>query len=84
VEERDTIRRRLMEGDKFTPYATLFKLEPYPDGTGKGAELVACLACNELFLLTELLSGELEEDHCPHCGIAAGEFWKGKPHLEVP
>lgn len=68
--------------DEFTPYATMFKIA---NGDVNGChKVVECVSCRGLFPLADLLSGELNEDHCPACNTHSSQFWKGRPHRPVP
>lgn len=69
-------------GEKFIPYATMFKIAASDvNGCHK---VVECVNCRGLFPLSDLLSGELEENHCPACGVSGVEYWRDKPHQVVP
>ena len=81
---------------EFIPYATLFKI-PYrratqlcgekEDGTAwvPPADRVVCLECERLFLLKDLLAGELnEEGPCPSCKTLAKDHWRDKSCLVLP
>ncbi len=61
----------------FVPLATMFKLVD-PDSSA-----VECVKCGTMFPLSDLLSGELEEDECPRCLTTSGMYWTGKPHRKV-
>ncbi len=64
--------------EPFVPYATMFKLSEADSGT------VECVACNAMFPLSDLLSGELEENHCPECRNYADSYWRRFRHRVVP
>jgi len=64
--------------EPFVPYATMFKLDRPDAGT------VECVACNAMFPLVDLLSGELEEIHCPKCRSYAPTYWRRFRHRVVP
>jgi hypothetical protein len=64
--------------EPFVPWATMFKLDR-PDGN-----VVECVACRAMFLRSDLMDGELEENHCPRCNTSASEHWRGRPHRIVP
>ncbi len=61
----------------FVPLATMFKLGE-PDSS-----TVECVKCKAMFPLSDILSGELEEDECPRCMTTVGMYWTGKPHRKV-
>lgn len=62
----------------FLPYATMFKLFEIDSSA------VECVACNAMFPLSDLLSGELEEDKCPKCHNHAAQYWRRFRHRVVP
>lgn len=64
--------------EPFVPFATMFKLDRPDGGT------VECVACSAMFPLSDLLEGELEEDHCPKCRNHASSYWRRFRHRPVP
>lgn len=60
--------------EPFLPFPTMFKLS-HPDSS-----TVECVACGAMFPLEDLLSGELEEDECPHCMENKSTYWARRPH----
>lgn len=66
-----------LRNGKFTPFATMFKM------TKVDSDLVECVSCGSVYQANDLLSGELNENHCPKCGTKSAEFWSGKPHRMV-
>jgi len=65
-------------GEKFVPYATMFKLNT------SDSDFVNCINCNAPFPLQDLLEHELNEDQCPECKVWDVQYWKEKPHRKVP
>lgn len=67
-----------LENKRFTPYETMFKL-PEPDSL-----VVECVNCAAMYPVKDLLSGELEETHCPACNEMASLYWKNMKRRPVP
>ncbi len=62
----------------FKPYATMFKSSHIDSTT------VECVACQAMYPLSDLLSGELNEEDCPQCNTMASMYWFDKPHQPLP
>jgi len=79
--------------EPFVPYRTMFKLPALRKATGLQAispsplsirSSVLCVECGAAFPLSDLLSGELEENQCPLCKTTAEEYWAGIPSRPLP
>ena len=61
-----------------------FAKEVFPYIVSMVPRTVVCVNCSSSYPLKDLLSGDLEEDQCPSCKMWSPQYWKDKPHQEVP
>lgn len=72
----------------YIPYATMFKLEPWPrphnyGGPCRGRQL-QCVKCGlvlEWRIYT--VAPDKFDEECSECGTDARDFWNEKPHKEI-
>lgn len=70
-------KERIPPRQKFLPYATMFKLSEVDSST------VECVQCMAMYPLSDILTGELNEEDCPRCNTTAGMYWTDKPHQKL-
>jgi hypothetical protein len=68
----------------FEPFGTMFKIRPFEETIHRLRRPVECVHCAAVFPLSDLLEGELDEGCCPACHTIAEDYWKHRPHQEVP